>query len=226
MSSKKMPYVQGPLRGSMLQKVPEEIYACSGISVFGRRIKSILFSTDVSIIRNTNADAIIAVYPFTPQPIITRAIMLAADVPVFCGVGGGLTGGQRSIVLGIEAEQQGAAGVVFNAPTPNETIQKVASYLDIPVVVTVVKEGTDYAARIAGGAAIFNVAAAANTAKIVQEIRSQYPDFPIMATGGPTPESIRATVEAGANAITWTPPSSAEIFAGVMAAYRKGEPHP
>lgn len=224
--SKKIPKVESKLRDSMLQMVPEEIYGCSGVSIIGKRIKSILFSTDVSVIRNTNADAVIAVYPFTPQPIITRAIMLAADTPVLCGVGGGLTGGDRSVVLAIEAEQQGAAGVVLNAPTPNETIEKVANYLDIPIVVTVVNGETDYQGRIDAGAAIFNVAAAAQTPAIVAEIRSKYPDFPVIATGGPTPESILATVEAGANAVTWTPPSSADIFAGIMAAYRKNERHP
>ncbi|MDL2214366.1 hydrolase [Clostridia bacterium OttesenSCG-928-O13] len=221
-----MPEVHGRLRGSMLQMVPEEIYGCTGISIHGKRIKSILFSTDVSVIRNTNADAIIAVYPFTPQSIITRAIMTAADVPVLCGVGGGLTGGDRVSVLAIQAEEQGAAGVVLNAPTPDATIVTVKKHLDIPIVVTVVNDKTDYESRIAAGAAIFNVAAAAHTAAIVADIRKNYPDFPIIATGGPTPESIKATVAAGANAITWTPPSQAEIFAGVMAAYRKGDPHP
>ncbi len=224
--AKNIPIVTGKLRGSMLQTVPEAIYDCSGISILGKRIKSILFSTDVSIICNTNAHAVIAVYPFTPQPIITRAIMVAADVPVLCGVGGGLTGGTRSVVLAIEAEQQGATGVVLNAPTPNETIQSIKEHLDIPIVVTVVNDQTDYAARIAAGVSIFNVAAAADTARIVADIRSKYPDFPIIATGGPNEDTIRATVDAGANAITWTPPSQAEIFAHIMAAYRKNDPHP
>lgn len=51
-------------------------------------------------------------------------------------------------------------------------------------------------------------------------------DIPIIETGGPTEESIRNTIESGANAITWTPPSNAEIFKTVMAAYRNGESHP
>lgn len=224
--AKEMPEIGGKLRSSMLQHVPQEIYECSGVSIFGKRIKSILFSTDVSLIRNTNADAIIAVYPFTPQPIITQAIMLAADVPVLCGVGGGLTGGERVQGLAMQAEQQGAVGVVLNAPTPDVTIEMVAAKLDIPIVVTVVKDDTDYEARIKAGAAIFNVAAAADTPRIVAAIRAKYPKFPIIATGGPTTQSIAATVAAGANAITWTPPSSAQIFADVMDLYRKGEAHP
>ena len=81
MNKKFMPVYTGNLRSHMIQ-VPEVIYQCSGIVIFGKRMKSIVFSTDVAVIRNCNADAVIAVYPFTPQPIITHALMLAADVPV------------------------------------------------------------------------------------------------------------------------------------------------
>ena len=87
MSERNIPEVKGFLRDFRL-KVPQEIYACSGIKILDKRIKSLLFSTDASIIKNTNADAVIAVYPFTPQPVITQAVMTAADVPVFAGVGG------------------------------------------------------------------------------------------------------------------------------------------
>lgn len=86
--------IDGTLRKFSL-RVPEVIRECSGIVVFGKRIKSLVFSTDVAIIRNVNADAIIAVYPFTPQPIITQAILSASDIPVFVGVGGGLTSGKE-----------------------------------------------------------------------------------------------------------------------------------
>ena len=68
--------VDGTLRKFAL-RVPEVIYQCSGIMIFGKRIKSLVFSTDLSIIKNVNADAIIAVYPFTPQPIITQALLMA-----------------------------------------------------------------------------------------------------------------------------------------------------
>ena len=52
--------VDGTLRKFAL-RVPEVVYQCSGIMVFGKRIKSLVFSTDLSIIKNVNADAIIAV---------------------------------------------------------------------------------------------------------------------------------------------------------------------
>ena len=128
--------VDGTLRKFAL-RVPEVIYQCSGIMIFGKRIKSLVFSTDLSIIKNVNADAIIAVYPFTPQPIITQALLLAADIPVFAGVGGGLTQGQRVVNLAMFAEMQGATGVVLNAPTASAVVSHVAETIDIPVVLTV-----------------------------------------------------------------------------------------
>lgn len=223
---KQMPEAfDGTLRKSML-KVPEVIRECSGIVVFGRRIKSLVFSTDLAIIRNVNADAVFAVYPFTPQPVITQAIVSASSLPVFAGVGGGLTNGIRAINLAENAETLGVAGVVLNAPTKNEVIKEISEKIDIPVVVSVVNDDVDIKARIEAGTNIFNVSASKDTPRIVKRIRDEMPNVPIIATGGPTDETILATIKAGANAITWTPPSCAELFSEVMAAYRKGEPHP
>ncbi len=216
--------IKGYLRDFRLS-VPDAIYECRGIKIFGRRIKSIVFSTDVSILRNCNADAVIAVYPFTPQPVITQAVMMAADCPVFVGVGGGLTKGERVINLARHAEYQGATGVVLNAPTSNDTIREVAKVVDLPIVITVVKED-DIAGRLDAGAQILNVSAASKTPELVAKIREKYPDVPIMATGGPTKESIKATIKAGADAITWTPPSNGEVFRDIMDAYRNDKPHP
>lgn len=216
--------IKGYLRDFRID-IPEIIYNCKGLKIFGRRIKSIVFSTDVSIIRNCNADAVIAVYPFTPQPVITQAVMLAADCPVFVGVGGGLTKGERVINLARHAEYQGATGVVLNAPTSNDSIREVSRVVDLPIVITVVKE-EDIQARLDAGAQILNVSAAAKTPELVAKIREQFPNVPIMATGGPTEETIKATINAGADAITWTPPTNGEVFRDIMEAYRKGEPHP
>ena len=86
------PQMPTPIDGTLRQfalRVPDVIDACSGIMVFGKRIKSLVFSTDLSIIRNVNADAVFAVYPFTPQPIITQALLMASDLPVFVGVDDG-----------------------------------------------------------------------------------------------------------------------------------------
>ncbi len=121
---KTVPEIKGILRSHVIE-VPSCIRDCSGIKIFGKRIKSLLFTTDVAIIRNTNADAIIAVYPFTPQPLITSALVMAADVPVFCGVGGGITQGKRVVNLALDAEFKGAMGVVVNSPTSNEVVSKI-----------------------------------------------------------------------------------------------------
>ena len=217
---KHIPEYSGSLRSHIVE-IPKPIESCGGIRIFGRLVKSLIFSTDIAIIRNTNADAVIAVYPFTPQPIISHALIVASDLPVFCGVGGGTTTGSRVVHLASDAEFQGAFGVVLNAPTVNETIKKVKAVIDIPIVITVVNEYDNIAERIEAGATILNVSAASRTPWIVENIRKQFPDVAIVATGGPTDQSVSDTVNAGANAITWTPPTSGEIFKGMMAKYRE-----
>lgn len=216
---KHVPEIKGALRNHVVE-VPTSIRECSGIKIFGKRIKSLLFTTDVAIIRNTNADAIIAVYPFTPQPLITQALVMAADVPVFCGVGGGITQGKRVVNLALDAEFKGAMGVVVNAPTSNEIIRRIRETIDIPVIVTIVSLCENIAERMEAGATIFNVSGGKNTPAIVKKIRDGYPEFPIIATGGPTEESVMETIEAGANAITYTPPAAGDIMGGLMDKYR------
>lgn len=220
MNSKFIPEIKGTLRSHIIE-LPLAIREASGILIFGKRIKSIVFTTDVAIIRNTNADAAIAVYPFTPQPVITHSLMEAADVPVFCGVGGGITTGIRVVNLALHAEFQGAIGVVVNAPTSNKTIKLMRETIDIPIVVTVVSEKEDFKSRIDAGVNIFNVSGADRTVPIVKKIREEFPEVPIIATGGPSEETIRATINAGANAITYTPPTTAEIFSKIMNNYRE-----
>ena len=52
-------------------------------------------------------------------------------------------------------------------------------------------------------------------------VRSQYPDMPIIASGGKTEESILKTIEAGANAITYTAYGAMEkYFHEKMETYR------
>lgn len=216
-----VPVIDSKLRKKIVE-VPKEIYQASGINIFAKRIKSLMFSTDVALIKNSNADGVIAVYPFTPQLSITQAIIEVSPSPVFCGVGGGLTTGQRSIDIALHAELNGAFGVVLNAPTPNALIMEMKKRIDIPIVITVVSEKEDIAARIKAGVSIFNVSGGAKTASIVSKIRNEFPEMPIIATGGPTPESILETINAGANAITYTPPSSGELFSQIMENYRGG----
>ncbi len=216
---KVVPEFKGKLRKNIVA-VPEIIDTCAGIRIFGQLLKSFLFSTDVAIIRNTNANAIIAVYPFTPQPMISHSLILAADKPIFCGVGGGITTGTRSIDLAKDAEFQGAMGVVLNKPAPNDLIKKMKEQIDIPVLITIVSEKEDIKGRIESGADILNVSGADKTSDIIKRIRDIDPGIAIIATGGKTEETIQLAVESGANAISYTPPTTAELFRDIMIKYR------
>lgn len=217
---KTSPRIEGQLRHNIL-KLPKSVYNATGIVVNGRRIKSFVFTTDLAIIRNCDADAVFAVYPFTPQQAISDAIIKASYIPVFCGVGGGTTSGMRTVGLAKDVECQGAMGVVLNAPITNLNLRAVAMAVDIPVIITVTKEDTDVAERIRNGASILNVACAAQTPRVVQKIRREFPEVPIIATGGRTEASIAETIAAGANAITYTPPTAAELFREMMEKYRE-----
>ena len=220
MGDREIPRITGTLRAKSLQ-IPEVIWQAKGMVVMGRRIKSVLFSTDIAIIRNCNADAVLAVYPFTPQQIITQTIITASSIPVFCGVGGGMTNGFRSALIAKDAEAQGAFGVVVNAPMDNENISLIKKVIDIPVVATVINNSVDIQARLDSGVSVLNITAASKTAQLVREIRAEFPKVPIIATGGPTDETILETIRAGANTISYTPPSTAEIFGEIMDSYRE-----
>ena len=147
----------------------------------------------------------IAVYPFTPHPAITKGIIEAADIPVFSGVGGGLTQGMRSAYMSLFAEAQGSMGVVLNGPTPIETIKMVDEAIDIPIISTVTSIHTPIDEKLAAGVDMINISAGKDTAATVRYFRGKYPELPIIATGGPTESSIHETIIAGANAITYTP---------------------
>ena len=202
--------------------VPECIRSASGIVINGKRIKSLLFSTDVAVISNCNADAVIAVYPFTPTMQITNAIIDVSQRPVFAGVGGGTTAGPRVREIALDAELHGATAVVLNAPTKTEFIQELSDYVDIPVVLSIVSLDENLEERMLhSGATIVNVSGGKNTVAIVKELRKISPDFPIIATGGPTIETIQEVIEAGANAVTYTPPSNGDIFKLMMEEYRQ-----
>lgn len=182
-----------------------------------------MFTTDIAIIRNCNADAVLAVYPFTPQQIISQTVISASSIPVFCGVGGGMTQGFRAALIAKDAEAQGAFGVVVNAPMSNENIKLIKRVVDIPIIATVINDDVDVQSRLDAGVSILNVSAASKTPQLVRDIRKEFPQVPIIATGGPTDDSIMETIRAGANTISYTPPSTAEIFGDVMDSYRKAE---
>lgn len=214
--------IEGRLRKAPL-RVPEGYGECTGFTLFGRRIRSLLYSTDVAVIRNSNADAIFAVYPFTAQPAITQALLTVAEAPLFVGVGGGTTTGRRAAELAAVSEMQGAAGVVLNSPATPDMVAQVVSTVDIPVVASITRFDEVTRQKVEAGARIINVAAGRNTAAVIRELREAYPNLPILATGGKTPEVTGATVEAGANALIWAPPSITELQRDMMVRYRERE---
>lgn len=216
-----IPEISSELRQKTVA-VPESIYQVGGIMILNRRIKSLLFSTDIAVIKNSNANSIIAVYPFTPQLSITQAIIEVAPVPVFVGVGGGITTGNRSIHIALQAELLGAYGVVVNVPMKSEVIKKMSKEIDIPIISTVVSEYDEVKEKIKAGVKILNVSGGTKTPEIIKSLRKKIGnDFPIIATGGPSDETILRTIEAGANAITYTPPTSSDIFEDIMTKYRE-----
>ena len=218
---KYVPEIESSLRKKSVV-MPNAIYNASGIRIQGTRIKSLIFSTDIAVIRNSNAQAVFAVYPFTPQLAIVQSIIQGSSIPVFAGVGGGTTSGPRSVSIALQCELLGAYGVVVNSPMKNEVIRDMYEVLDIPIIATVVSKYDDFVGKINAGARILNISGGKNTAELITYVRSIIGnEFPIIATGGSNETSIYATANAGANAITYTPPSTSELFKSMMDDYRE-----
>lgn len=201
--------------------VPPIIRTAPGISVQGRRIRSLVFSTDLAVICHCDADAVLAVYPFTCQPAITQALVAASQRPVLNGVGGSITHGERCIEVALHSEMQGVAAVVVNTSIPVDTVEALAERLNVPVVVTVCADDEVAARQIRAGATMVNVAAGPRTAEVVASLRRRYSDLPIIATGGRGDDAIARTIEAGADAISWTPPDIRVLERAVMEKARR-----
>ncbi len=207
--------------------VPAVIREAPGVFLQGRRIRSLVFSTDLAVICHCNADAVLAVYPFTCQPAITQALVSASQRPVLCGVGGSITQGERCVEVALHSEMQGVAAVVVNTSIPLDTLKGLVERVTVPVVVTVCAADEVAQSQIEAGVTMVNVAAGARTVEVVAALRGRYPELPIIATGGPTDASIEATVAAGADAVTWTPPDIRQLERAVMEKARrlaKGRP--
>lgn len=101
------------------EQLPSACYQASGIVVNGRRIKSLVFTTDLAIIRNCDADAVFAVYPFTPQSAISHALINGSYIPIFCGCGGNT---EESIQATIAA---GANAITFIPPSTAELFKSM-----------------------------------------------------------------------------------------------------
>ena len=193
--------------------VPEVMRTAPGIAIQGRKIRSLVFSTDLAVICHCDADAVLAVYPFTCQPAITQALVAASQRPVFNGVGGSITQGERCVEAALHSEMSGVAAVVVNTSIPVESISALVEKVAVPVCVTACAADDVVHRQIAAGAS--------RTPQVVEALRREYPDLPIIATGGPTDDAIRATIAAGADAVSWTPPAIADLEREVMEKARR-----
>lgn len=78
-------------------------------------------------------------------------------------------------------------------PATAEMVEHITNIADIPVIATVVRCDDDAHAKVRAGAKILNIAAGKNTPQVLRELRKHYPNLPLIAPGGKTPESIRET---------------------------------
>ena len=200
-------------------KVPRAIKKAKGFKLRGRHIRSITNSTDPLIARNNNADALMFVYPFTPDPVVIQSFIRLAQRPVFIGVGGGTTTGKKVAHIALNSEFMGGWGVIVNSPIPKDDIRQVIEYTDLPVVATIVDEA-QLMDKLDAGVHVINVAAGRQTRDVVEAINDEC-KVPIIASGGPTEETIAETIKAGADAITYTPPPIQLIMGELMEKYRE-----
>lgn len=99
-------------------------------------------------------------------------------------------------------------------------VEHITNLADIPVIATVVRCDDDAHAKVRAGAKILNIAAGKNTPQVLRELREHYPNLPLIAPGGKTPEHPR-NHRRRHNAIIWTPPSAQQLQTDMMKRYRK-----
>ena len=145
-----VPVYEGELRKHSIQ-VPRCISECSGIRIFGRRIKSLVFSTDVAIIKNINADAVIAVYPFTPQPAITQPFCRCRRCRCLPGWGVASPMGRGRPASPPMPSIRGPLGWCATPSSPRRPSGPSKRRWRSPLVYTVVSEQADVAGEAGGG---------------------------------------------------------------------------
>ncbi len=202
--------------------VPVFVEECEGVTLNKKTIKSFLFSTDMALVENSNADAVLAVYPFKPSPQIIKSLIDFSQKPVICGIGGGITKGQAALQMAQSAEDMGAAAIIVNQPFPNKDIEKLKKKISIPVISSVSTSDFDFKSRVNAGADYFHITGGKNTITILEHLKYCLPGFPLIATAGNTSEDVKNTVQSGVRAVVLSPPSSKELFREIMDTYRKG----
>jgi hypothetical protein len=125
--------------------------SCKGVSLGGVAVKSLLFSKDMALIENNDADAILAVYPFAPSKKIMKALISFSEKPVVCGVGGGMTQGKTSLEMAIAAEDMGAVAIIVNQPFQNKHIEAIKKRVSIPLISSVSVKEFSFKDRVNAG---------------------------------------------------------------------------
>jgi hypothetical protein len=195
--------------------------SCQGLLLGNKNVKSLLFSTDMALIENNDADAILAVYPFAPSPKIIKTLIDFSGKPVVCGVGGGVTRGKKSLEMALYAQEMGAAGIIVNIPFENKDIKIIREKISIPIIASVASSDYQFLKdKIDSGVAVFHVSGGMHTNTIVKDITSQFPGFPVMATGGKSLTNIQESITSGAKAVVLSPPSNKDLFKTVMDKHR------
>ncbi len=202
--------------------VPRSVQNCDGIILNKKTIKSFLFSTDIALVENSNADAILAVYPFKPSLQIMKSLIDFSQKPVICGIGGGITKGQVAFHMAESAEGLGAEAVVVNQPFPNKDIEKLKKKISIPIISSISTSDFDFKSRMNAGVDYFHITGGINTIAILEHLKYGLPGFPLIATAGNTPDAVKHTVQTGVKAVVLSPPSSKELFREMMDNYRNG----
>jgi len=201
--------------------VPIIIYQnCSGITLNNTVVKSILFSTDLAVIENTDCDAILAVYPFAPSVNIMKTLISFTEKPVICGVGGGVTQGRFSLEMAVAAEQLGASAVIINQPFKNSDLKKMQKLINIPIIASVSTIDFNFIERFHSGADFFHITGGANTPEVIEQLQTDLSDVAFICTAGQTIDSLENVLSKNANAVVLTPPSTNHLFKDIMQKYR------
>lgn len=203
--------------------IPEVIQESSGIRFGDQLIKSVLLSTDLTFIQNLNADSVMIVNPFEKSNKLDRVIIEFSQKPVFCDVGGGFLRERATIRSAEGAFEVGASGVVISKPTSPEIIQRIRNQISGKIIYTVMFNAEPFGKLFEAGVDIFNISTGETTSETIANVRNKLPSVPIMASGGPHDSTICETLDAGADAIVYNPPTATEILRKVFDDYRNNE---
>lgn len=133
--------------------VPEVMRTAPGIAIQGRKIRSLVFSTDLAVICHCDADAVLAGVPLHLPAWHHPGARGRVPAPVFNGVGGSITQGERCVEAALHSEMSGVAAVVVNTSIPVESISALVEKVAVPVCVTAcAADDVVQPSRIAAGA--------------------------------------------------------------------------